>query len=233
MHVVGDPALTPKARSLHLSGGTRRAAVERFVAQRPSLAGVTIEGPDAQGFLRLRYPLPDSLPSVSIVIPTRDRKDLLQLCLKSLDEATDYRNREIVIVDNDSAEGATKAYFAVLSQKPDVRIIPAPGPFNYPRLINLGASHARGEILMTLNNDIEAFEPGWLHEMVSQGSRPGVGLVGCLLLCPDRSVQHVGVIIASAALPATCMPMPRWMIQAMPVASGWRGISAPLPVPAR
>jgi len=76
-----------------------------------------------------------------------------------------------------------------------VQVIPAPGPFNYPRLINLGASHARGELLMTLNNDIEAFEPDWLNEMVSQVSRPGVGLVGCLLLYPDRSVQHAGVIV--------------------------------------
>ena len=76
-----------------------------------------------------------------------------------------------------------------------MRVVPAHGPFNYPRLINLGASQARGEILLTLNNDIEAFEPGWLKEMVAQLLRPGVGLVGCLLLYPDRSVQHAGVIM--------------------------------------
>lgn len=195
VHVAGDPAMTPKARSLYLSGRTRRGAVERFVAQRPALAGATVEGPDAHGFLRLRHPLPDPLPLVSVVIPTRDRKDLLELCIKSLDEATSYRNKEIIVIDNDSAEAATKDYFAALSQRPDVRIIAAPGPFNYPRLINLGAAQARGEILMTLNNDIEAFEPDWLHEMVSQVLRPGVGLVGCLLLYPDRSVQHAGVIV--------------------------------------
>lgn len=195
VHVAGDPATTPKARVLYLSGGTRRGAVERFMAQRRSLAGATVEGPDEHGFLRLRHPLPDPPPLVSIIIPTRDRKDLLELCIKSLDQATRYRNKEIVIVDNDSQDAATKSYFAALSQRPDVRIIPAPGPFNYPRLINLGASQARGEMLMTLNNDIEAFEPDWLHEMVSQASRPGVGLVGCLLLYPDRSVQHAGVIV--------------------------------------
>jgi O-antigen biosynthesis protein len=195
VHVAGDPAATPKARSLYLSGSARRAAVEAFVARRLSLSGAVVEGPDSRGFLRLSHPMPDPLPLVSIIIPTRDRKDLLEVCIDSLDRATNYHNKEIIILDNDSEEAVTKTYFATLSQRPDVRIIPAPGPFNYPRLINLGASQARGEILMTLNNDIEAFEPDWLNEMVSQVSRPGVGVVGCLLLYPDRSVQHAGVII--------------------------------------
>jgi GT2 family glycosyltransferase len=194
VHVGGDPAVSPRARVLHLAGSARRQMVESFVARRPSLAGTRVEGPSANGFLRLRHPLPEPLPMVSIVIPTRDRKDLLEACINSLDRATSYRNKEVIVVDNDSAEPETKAYFAALSQRSDVRILPAPGPFNYPRLINLGASHARGELLMTLNNDIEAFEPDWLNEMVSQVSRPGVGLVGCLLLYPDRSVQHAGVI---------------------------------------
>jgi GT2 family glycosyltransferase len=195
VHVGGDPAVTPRARVLHLAGGTRREIVERFVARRAAMAGTRVEGPDPRGFLRLRHPMPDPPPLVSIVIPTRDRKDLLASCIDSLDRATGYRNKEIIVVDNDSAEAETKAYFAQLAQRSDVRVVPAPGPFNYPRLINLGASHARGELLMTLNNDIEAIDPHWLDEMVSQASRPGVGLVGCLLLYPDRSVQHAGVIV--------------------------------------
>ena len=195
VHVGGDPAVSPRTRVLHLAGSTRRPIAESFVARRASLAGVKVEGPDPHGFLRLRHPLPDPLPLVSIVIPTRDRKDLLEACINSLDRATSYRNKEVIILDNDSAEPETKAYFAALAQRPDVRIVPAPGPFNYPRLVNLGASQARGEFLMTLNNDIEAFEPDWLDELVSQASRPGVGLVGCLLLYPDHSVQHAGVIV--------------------------------------
>jgi GT2 family glycosyltransferase len=195
VHVAGDPSFKPKARVLYESGDSWSKAAEDFIARRPSLAGATVDGPDQHGFLRLRHPLPDPLPLVSIVIPTRDRKDLLEACVNGLDRATSYWNKEIIILDNDSTEAETKAYFAALSQRSDVRVVPAPGPFNYPRLINLGASHARGELLMTLNNDIEAFEPDWLTEMVSQVSRPGVGLVGCLLLYPDRSVQHAGVIV--------------------------------------
>lgn len=195
VHVGGGSVVSSRTRVLQLAGSTRRPVVESFVARRESLAGTRVEGPDPHGFLRLRHPLPDPLPLVSIVIPTRDRKDLLEACINSLHRATSYRNKEVIILDNDSVEPQTKAYFASLAQRPDVRIVPAPGPFNYSRLVNLGASHARGEFLMTLNNDIEAFEPDWLHELVCQASRPGVGLVGCLLLYPDRSVQHAGVIV--------------------------------------
>jgi GT2 family glycosyltransferase len=195
VHVSGHPARTPRARCLYLDGAPRRAAVEQFMAKRSSCADATVEGPGPHGFLRLRHPLPGRLPLVSIVIPTRDRSDLLKLCIESLDQATDYPNKEVVILDNGSEEEATRAYFASVSHRADLRVIPAPGAFNYPRLINLGASHAKGDILVTLNNDIEAFEPGWLKEMVAQVLRPGVGLVGCLLLYPDRSVQHAGVIM--------------------------------------
>jgi GT2 family glycosyltransferase len=147
------------------------------------------------GILRLRHPVPESPPLVSIVIPTRDRKDLLEQCIRGLDHTTHYRNFEIIIVDNDSREPDTKAYFKALTARADIRIIAAPGAFNYSRLINLGALQARGELLMALNNDIEAIEPGWLDELVGQVLRPGVGLVGALLLYPDRSVQHAGVVI--------------------------------------
>src|SRR5262249_26024499 len=104
-------------------------------------------------------------------------------------------NLEIIIIDNDSREPDTKAYFKALSARRDVRIVAAPGAFNYSRLINLGAAQAHGELLLALNNDIEAIEPGWLDELVGQALRPDVGLVGALLLYPDRSVQHAGVVI--------------------------------------
>jgi O-antigen biosynthesis protein len=195
VHVGSDPAVTPKARVIYLKDPARRAAVEEFVAHAPSLSGVSIEGPDASGFMRLRHPVPAAPPLVSIVIPTRDRKDLLEQCIRSLDQTTSYRQIEIIVVDNDSHEPDTKAYFKALAERADVRIIAAPGAFNYSRLINLGASQAHGELLMALNNDIEAIEPGWLDELVGQVLRPGVGLAGALLLYPDRSVQHAGVVV--------------------------------------
>lgn len=202
VHVGGDPAVTPKARVIYLTDPARRAAVEEFVARAPSLPDVSVEGPDASGFLRLRHPVPAPPPLVSIVIPTRDRKDLLEQCIRGLDRNTAYRNFEIIIVDNDSREPDTKAYFKVLAARADVRIVAAPGAFNYSRLINLGAAQAHGELLLALNNDIEAIEPGWLDELVGQALRPDVGLVGTLLLYPDRSVQHAGVIIGMGGVAA-------------------------------
>ena len=195
VHVAGNPAETPKARVLYLPATERLGAVGSLIERDPSLKGAIVEPSGVRDFLRLRHPLPDPAPMVSIIIPTRDRRDLLEACIESLDEVTAYPSKEIIVIDNDSQEPATKEYFAGLSRRPDVRIIPSPGAFNYPRLINLGAANARGQILMTLNNDIEAIEPDWLNEMVSQACRPGVGVVGCLLLYPDRSVQHAGVII--------------------------------------
>lgn len=195
VHVAGDPAVTPKARVAYLTDPARRAAVAEFVAASPSLPGASVEGPDAAGFLRLRHPVPAAPPLVSVVIPTRDRKDLLEQCIHGLDHKTAYRDLEIIIVDNDSREPDTKAYFKALAARSDVRIVAAPGAFNYSRLINLGAAQARGDLLLALNNDIEAIEPGWLDELVSQVLRPDVGLVGALLLYPDRSVQHAGVVI--------------------------------------
>jgi GT2 family glycosyltransferase len=195
VHVGGDPAATPKARVIYLKDPARRGAVAEFAAGTPSLSGASVEGPDALGFLRLRHPVPASPPLVSIVIPTRDRKDLLEQCIRGLDQTTAYRNFEIIIVDNDSREPDTKAYFKALAQRAGVRIVAAPGAFNYSRLINLGAAQAHGELLLALNNDTEAIEPGWLDELVGQALRPDVGLVGALLLYPDRSVQHAGIII--------------------------------------
>lgn len=195
VHVGGNPVKTPHARVLYLPGTQRVSAVQDFIARRPSLAGARVDGPDARGVLRLVHPLPELPPLVSIVIPTRDRKDLLEKCMAGLDNATAYRNFEIIIIDNDSRDPETKAYFADLAQRKDLRVVAAPGPFNYPRLVNLGASLARGELLLTLNNDIEPIEPDWLNELVSQVMRPDVGVVGCLLIYPDRGIQHAGVII--------------------------------------
>lgn len=195
VHVGGDPAATPRARVAYLKDPARRAAVEEFVARAPSLSGAQVEGPDALGFLRLRHALPEVRPLVSIVIPTRDRQDLLEQCIRGLDETTDYRNIEIIIVDNDSREPQTKAYFKSLGERSNVRILAAPGAFNYSRLINLGAAQAQGKLLMALNNDVSAIQADWLDELVGQALRPDVGLAGCLLLYPDRSVQHAGVVI--------------------------------------
>ena len=104
-------------------------------------------------------------------------EDVLARCAKGVLEQTDYSPLELLIVDNGSVEAATLALFERLKTDRRVRVIPAPGPFNYSALNNAAAAQARGEILLLLNNDIEVTDDGWLGELVAQVSRPGVGAV--------------------------------------------------------
>jgi len=149
----------------------------------------------AETFYRISYPLPTTLPLVSIIIPTRDKIDILKMCISSIIKHTSYLNWEIVLVDNGSIESQTHSYFEQLSHDSRIHIHRYDKPFNYAALNNFALSHAKGEILTLLNNDIEIISDGWLSELVSHASRSEVGVVGAKLLYPDGVVQHAGVFI--------------------------------------
>ena len=144
---------------------------------------------------RALWPLPAVPPLVSVIVPTRDRAGLLATCAEGVLHRTDYPALELLIVDNDSEEPATRDLFARLAQDPRVRILPAPGPFNYAALNNRAVAEARGEVVVLLNNDIDVIGPGWLREMVAQALRPEIGAVGARLLYADGRVQHGGVVV--------------------------------------
>lgn len=138
--------------------------------------------------------MPNPTPRVSIIIPTRDRVDLLERCVAGILHRIDYPDIEILIVDNQSEESATRAYLRKLSSDRRMRILSYDRPFNYSAINNLGASQATGPLLCLLNNDIEVIAADWLREMASHASRPGVGAVGAVLYYPDDTMQHAGVI---------------------------------------
>lgn len=144
---------------------------------------------------RTIYPLPENPPMVSIIVPTRDRVDLLRRCIDGARRGTRYPAVEILVVDNASREAATLAYLDQLRASGDARVIEDHGDFNFSRLNNNAAQAARGGILCFLNNDVEPLSPDWLDEMVGHALRPGVGIVGAKLLYPDRSIQHGGIIL--------------------------------------
>lgn len=149
-----------------------------------------------QDTLRVRWPVPASSPKVSIIIPTRDRVDLLRVAIDTLSSKTSYPNYELIIVDHASEQPETFAYFDVLRRTlPALTILRAEGEFNWSRLNNLGARSATGELLLFLNNDIEIISPDWLDELVANVSRPGIGAVGALLLYPNHTIQHAGVAL--------------------------------------
>ncbi len=136
------------------------------------------------------------LASVSIVIPTRDRIELLEPCIESILARTDYPTdlREIIVVDNGSEKPETAAYFRDIAAR-GVVIVPAPGPFNYSAINNAGVGRSSADILVFLNNDTTVNRADWLRQLVAQARRPEIGAVGATLLYPDDTVQHAGVVL--------------------------------------
>ena len=146
-------------------------------------------------FNRIKRNLPDPAPAASLIIPTRDKLNLLRTCIDGLLHHTRYPNLEIILVDNDSRDAKTLNYLSSLRSEPKVRVLRIEGEFNHSALNNRAVELARGSIVGFLNNDIEVIEPGWLEEMVSQVVQPGVGAVGATLYYPDNTIQHAGVIL--------------------------------------
>jgi GT2 family glycosyltransferase len=133
----------------------------------------------------------DREPLVTVIIPTRDRVDLLAQAIEGIERKTDYRNVEILVVDNGSSDPATLDYLRATPH----RVLRDDGPFNFSRLNNRAAHEARGELLLLLNNDTEPLRDDWLRSMVEHALRPEVGIVGAKLLYPSGKVQHAGVVL--------------------------------------
>ncbi len=133
--------------------------------------------------------------SVTIVMVTRDNADFLRRTITSILEKTRFARLDLVIVDNGST--APRALRLLRSAETDERVmlLRAPEPFNYSALNNLGATKARGDVLVFLNNDVEIIEPEWLRELAGRAMDPQVGAVGCKLLYPDGRIQHAGVVL--------------------------------------
>lgn len=141
---------------------------------------------------RLLNPVSD-LPPVSIIVPTRNRVDLLRTCLDGV-AAADYPDVEIIVVDNDSDDQKTLAYLAALNPT-RYQVLRHLGPFNYSAINNRAVEQARGHLICLLNNDIEMTDRAWLATMATQALRLDVGAVGARLLYPDGRIQHAGVVI--------------------------------------
>lgn len=157
--------------------------------------------PHRPGCFGLQWALPASA-CVSVLIPTKDRADLLQVCLATLWDSTAAERDsglelEIIVIDNGSQQQATADLLSHWQQRLGERlqILSCDAPFNWSRLNNLAAAMAAGELLLCFNNDVEARQPGWLQAMVAQALRPAVGCVGANLLYADGTLQHGGVVI--------------------------------------
>jgi GT2 family glycosyltransferase len=146
----------------------------------------------SSGRYRVRYRLPGQ-PKVTIIVPTKDRSDLLRRCIDSVVERSTYTNYDIVIVDNHSTDADTLGYMAASPW----RVIRYPHVFNYARMVNMAARLVECDALLFLNNDTEVITPDWIEALLEHAMRPEVGIVGPRLYFGDGSVQHEGIMVGT------------------------------------
>lgn len=146
------------------------------------------------GILKVDWRLP-ALLRVSIIIPSKDNPATLKSCIDSIIERTCGVDYEIIIADNGSYQDETKTYLTALSKLPALKVVSAPGPFNFSKINNDARRHATGDVLVFLNDDTKVIGESWLSELSSLVRREDVGAAGALLLYPNGSVQHAGILI--------------------------------------
>ena len=185
----------PASKMYAFDAGKR--AIEAHL-MRTGTKGIVSHTPDL-GFYRVQYPVQEK-PLVSIIIPNKDEKETLQKCLESIRKSTDYKNYEIIIVENNSTTDEIFDYYKELSREPDIRLLRWKKDFNYSAINNFGAKHAKGDYLLFLNNDITVITPEWMSEMLGVCERPEVGAVGVKLLYPDNTIQHAGCVVGMGGI---------------------------------
>ncbi len=141
----------------------------------------------------------ESNQKVSLIIPTRDKAELLSRCINSIQEKSTYPDYEILVVDNGTREPKALRLLEGLEWAVNTRVLRHPGPFNFSAMINMAASEAHGSILCLLNNDTEVISPDWMETIAGHLMQEGVGVVGALLLFPDGSIQHAGDVAGGRA----------------------------------
>ena len=181
-------------------GGEGRRYAEAVRARLDRMGHVdTAIVPDREGVARLVHPLPEPAPLASLIVPTRDRLDLLRPCIEGL-LGTDWPALELLVCDNGSREPDTLAYFRDLEARGRARVVACPGPFNFAAMNNRAAALARGRLLVFVNNDVTVREPDWLERMAREALRPEIGAVGAKLIDGTGRIQHGGIVLGTGGL---------------------------------
>ncbi len=146
------------------------------------------------GFYKVVYPVQGE-PLVSIIIPNKDNMPTLKTCIDSILNISTYRNFEIIVVENNSVSKEIFDYYKEIEKDERIRVITWDKGFNYSAINNFAVKHAKGDYLLFVNNDIEVITPGWIEGLLGNAQRKTVGVVGCKLYFPDKTIQHAGIII--------------------------------------
>ncbi len=188
------PRVLYHARHKVSPGPAAVRAIDEALVRRGE-AGSASERADCPGVYLVRYAIREP-KRVSVIVPTRDHGDDVDRCLASLFAKTSYPDLEVIVVDNGSRDRASLATFERWrTSEPRVRVVRYDVPFNFSAINNFAVTQASGDYLLFLNNDTEALSEGWIEALVEQVQRPSIGAAGALLLYPDGTVQHAGVIV--------------------------------------
>jgi len=184
--VPGSAATSPEAKEFAYPAAKR--AIKDALTRR-GIQGEVEDGP-FKGYYRVRYAIPGN-PRVAIIIPTRDRADMLRRCVESIRRKSSYRDYEIIVVDNDSREPETLEYLSSFAGQ----VISYPHEFNFGRMMNVAARQVDCDALLFLNNDTEVISADWIEAMLEPGMQADVAAVGARLLYPGGQAQHEGILI--------------------------------------
>ena len=156
--------------------------------------GEVLDG-DHPGTFRVRQHVKGQ-PMVSIIIPNKDHIGELTRCVESIKRST-HPHYEVIVVENNSTDPATFAYYETLVKDQRFRVLTfnGDGAFNFSKLNNFGVQQARGDYLVLMNNDVDVISLDWMEVMLGFVQREDVGLVGAKLLYPNHTIQHGGIIL--------------------------------------
>jgi GT2 family glycosyltransferase len=150
----------------------------------------TIDNNTELGTFNIKFNFENN-PLVSIIIPTKNNRKILNRCIQSIQKYTSYKNFEIIIIDNNSTDPSTKSYYQSLPYT----VLDYKDSFNFSKMNNYAVKHAKGDFLLFLNDDTKVLEPDWLQEMIGVCSQNDVGAVGAKLVYSDNTIQHAGIVI--------------------------------------
>ena len=157
--------------------------------------------------LRVKYAFDES-KKISILIPTCDHTDILDRCIRSIEEKTTYKNYEIILIENNSKLDETFRYYDdICAEFSNIRVVRYPGSFNFSAINNFGFKYVDAEYTVFCNNDIEIITPDWFQEMAMFVSQKDVGACGVKLLYPDDTIQHGGIAVGVCGSAANICPL--------------------------
>lgn len=175
----------------------QRALVDHV--KRQNIPAQVLAIPELPTNYRLKYQIPKGTKA-SIIIPFKDKPELLKTCVSSILEKTTYKNYEIILLSNNSVEAETHSYLDTVKDHEQIKVFIWDHPFNFSALNNFGRAQATGDYLVLLNNDTEVITGGWLEELLGVASQPGVGAVGPQLFYPTNKIQHAGVVLGMGGM---------------------------------